>query len=341
MTTPKKVYIVHAYSREYHLPHLKKIIDADPDIILFWCDVEYDTETIFKLFIDVITDYIESNNKTITILYPGPNRKVTEHIFLEKTYGYYIINSNMVVDENIYRNFDNVHHEADKLYTLYANRGSPERIRIIDTLARENMLGEGIVTFHGARMNGQPNWQYHDGSPLTDENDFILGSIGEGCPQYFPKSFFRGFFDVVCESRVDNGEFFTTEKTAKSIIALKPFLALSSQHYHRHLMDEYGVLPYSEIFDYSFDKCPDINDRIEGIVQNLQRLKSMNKNDVHVRLFDKMVHNKNQFINYGTVRDNIVPKSLEFIFNEPYELLGDVWATEYWFKFIRKNGWIQ
>lgn len=338
MGPSKKVYIVHAYSD--HLVHIEKIIESNPDSIILWCDVEYEAEAIFKLFIDVITDYAESNNKTITILYPGPSRKVTENIFLEKTYGYYIINSNMVIDNNSHRNFDNIHHEADKLYTLYANRGSPERVKIIDTLAREDMLGEGVVTFHGARTHSQPNWQYHDGSKLSDENNFTLSSIGEGCPQYFPKSFFRGFVDVVCESRVDNGEFFATEKTAKSIIALKPFLALSSQHYHRYLMDEYGILPYSEIFDYSFDKCPDINDRIEGIVQNLQRLKSMNKNDVHSRLLDKMVHNKNQFSNYGTGYDNMVPKSLKFVFTEPYELLGDVEATVYWFDFIRKHGWL-
>lgn len=337
----KKVYIVHAYSRSYHLSHVQKIIKADPDLIILWCDVEYEAEYIYRIFIKTITDYIESNNKTIVILYPGPSRKATENIFFEKTYGYYLINNSMVIEPNAHRNFDNVHQEADKLYTLYANRGSPERIRIIDTLARENMLDEGIVTFHGARTHSQPNWQYHDGSELSDEDNFTLSTIGEGCPQYFPKSFFKGFVDVVCESRVDNGEFFTTEKTAKSIVALKPFLALSSQYYHRHLMDEYGILPYSEIFDYSFDECPDINDRIEGIVQNLQRLKSMDKNDVHTRLFDKIVHNKNQFIEYGTIRDNIVPKSLEFIFNEPYELLGEVWAAKYWFEFVRKRGWLQ
>jgi hypothetical protein len=38
------------------------------------------------------------------------------------------------------------------------------------------------------------------------------------------------------------------------------------------------------------------------------------------------------------IRDNIVPKSLEFVFNEPYELLGDVDATDPWFALIRKNG---
>jgi hypothetical protein len=202
------------------------------------------------------------------------------------------------------------------------------------------MLSDGIVTFHGIYNNEQPKWQYHNGSALTDEDNFKIGEFGPGSPQYFPKSFFRGFADVVCESRVDNHEFFTTEKTAKSIAALKPFLALSCQNYHRYLRDEYGIYPYSEIFDYNFDRAHNIDDRIEGIVKNMQRLKTMDKDKVHSRLFDKLVHNKNQFIKYGMIRDNIVPKSLEFVFNEPYELLGDVIATDPWFELIRKNGWL-
>ena len=337
-SSPKKVYIVHPYGEFYH--HVEKIIETNPDSILLWSDVEYDAEGIFRNFLEQLSDYITSNNKPVTILYPGPSRKLTENISLEKTYGYYLINNSMVLSQNSHVDFNNVHLEADKLYTLYCNRGSSERVKIIDAFAREGMLSDGIVTFHGIYNNEQPKWQYHNGSALTDEDNFKIGEFGPGSPQYFPKSFFRGFADVVCESRVDNHEFFTTEKTAKSIAALKPFLALSCQNYHRYLRDEYGIYPYSEIFDYNFDRAHNIDDRIEGIVKNMQRLKTMDKDKVHSRLFDKLVHNKNQFIKYGMIRDNIVPKSLEFVFNEPYELLGDVIATDPWFELIRKNGWL-
>jgi hypothetical protein len=338
MMPSKKVYIVHAYSDR--LAHVEKIIESNPDVILLWCDVEYEAENIFKDFLTQISDYIVRHNKPVIILYPGPSCRLTENIVLEKTYGYYLINLLSVVNSTSHLDFNNVHLQADKLYTLYANRGSPERVSIIDTLAREDMLGDGIVTFHGAHRNEPPQWEYHDGSPLTDEADFAIGE--HYAPDRFPKSFFRGFVDIVCESRVDDSEFFTTEKTAKSVATLKPFLALSCQHYHRHLRDEYGILPYSRIFDYSFDKCPDIRDRIEGIVQNIQRLKSMNKNDVHARLFDTLVHNKNQFINYGTLREKMVPNALEFMLNEPCELLGDVMvSTPSWLELIRRNGWMQ
>ena len=338
-TDPKKVYIVSPYSD--HSGHAERITQLNPDLILLWCDIEYGVADIFKDFLVKIMSYLKSNNKSVTILYPGPDKKLSEYIYLEKTYGYYLTSLVQVAERYSDRNFDNTHLEADKLFTLYAHRGSPERIAIIDTLARENLLKDGVVTFHGKHMNYPPKWQYHDGSELTDEDNYVIPQMGEGDPFHFPKSFFRGFVDVVCESRVDNGEFFTTEKTAKSIIALKPFLALSSQHYYRHLMDEYGILPYSEIFDYRFDKEPNVTDRIEGIVENIRRLKTIDKNKVHATLFDKMVHNKNQFIKYGFNRSKMVSKSLEFVFNEPYVLIGDTIAAELWFDMVRKRGWLQ
>lgn len=339
MIMAKKAYIVHVYSN--HLSHVKKIIETNPDEIIIWSAEEYDACTIFMDFMTAISSYLITNNKILTILYPGPNKKLNENMYLVKNYGYYLVSRSDVIERNSQVDFNNVHLEADKLYTLYCNRGSLERIKIIDTFARENMLNDGIVTFHGIHLNRPPVWQYHDGSPLTDEDNFVLSSQEHLTPNYFPKSYFRGLVDVVCESRVDENEFFLSEKTAKSIAALKPFLALSSQNYHRHLRYEYGILPYSEIFDYKFDRCPDINDRIEGIVENIKRLKSMDKQEVHDKLFDKLVHNKNQFIKYGTLREKMVPPALEFVFNEPYELLGDTHAVSGWLKLVRENGWLQ
>ena len=323
--------------------HIEKIIEADPDVILLWSDVEYEVMTIFlKKFIEKLTEYLRSNNKVITILYPGPSDKGSDIIHYEKTYGFYLINYAMANSMTDYTNFDDAHLQADKLFTLYCNRGSYERINIIDAFARENMIPDGIVTYRGVSFNYRDDWswQHHDGSLLSDEDDFIINTKENWSPQHFPKSFFRGFVDVVCESRVDGFEYFFTEKTAKSIIAQKPFLALSSQYYHRYLRQEYGIHPYSEVFDYSFDSLPDINDRIEGIVENIKRLKSMDKDLVHTMLNDKLVHNKKQFFKYGTNRDKMVPASLEFVFNEPYELLGDIDATNSWFDLIRKNGWL-
>lgn len=334
----KRVYIVHAYSD--HLSHVEKIIKLNPDLILLWSDIEYDVLYIFNRFISAITDYLQANNKTITILYPGPNKKLNDYVFLEKTYGYQLVLQESLIEQTKNVDFSNIHLDSTKLYTLYCNRGSHERLKIIDTFARENMINDGVVTFRGVHFGEDLiRWEYHDGSVLSDEDDFILNTKEHYSPQHFPKSFFNGFVDVVCESRVNNHEFFVTEKTAKSIVSLKPFLVLSSQYYYRYLLEEYGIVPYSEIFDYSFDDESDINQRIEGIVENIKKLKTLDKNEVHSRLFDKLVYNKNQLCNYSQMKEKMVPKSLEFVFSEPYEFLGDAYATEKWLKLVSDNSW--
>lgn len=338
MIMAKKVYIAYVYGN--HSVHAKQIIETNPDEIIIWSDAEYGALTIFIDLIAKISSYLKLNNKKLTILYPGPDKQLNENVYAVKNYGHYLISRPDVVDRNSQIDFSNIHLQSDKLYTLYCNRGSLERIKIIDTFAREGMINEGIVTFHGITMNGPANWQYHDGSPLKDEDDFVLHSQENFTPNNFPKSFFRGFADVVCESRVNNNEFFVSEKTVKSIAALKPFLVLSCQHYHEYLRYEYGILPYSEIFDYEFDSLPNIEDRIEGIVENIKRLKSIDKNEAHARIFDKLVHNKNQYIKYGTLREKMVPHAIEFMLNEPYELLGDVHAVDSWLTLVRKNGWL-
>jgi hypothetical protein len=341
MTTPKKVYIAHVYSD--HSLHAEKIIESNPDNIILWCDAEYEANNIFTSLIDSINDYVITNNKTIKILYPGPDKKITENIYLEKNYGYYLVNHAKIIEKTKDIDFDNVHLQADKLYTLYSNRGSDERLAIIDTFAREKLLDQGVVTFRGGYYlpPSEQQWKYHDGSPLIDEEQCNTHFFTETYPPTdFPKSFFRGFADVVCESRVDNGEFFTTEKTAKSVVAMKPFLVLSSQYYHRHIHNEYGIEPYTEIFDYDFDNSPDVNERIEGIVANIKRLATLDKDEIHSKIFDKLVHNKNQYTKYGTMRNKMVPKYLEAILSEPYELLGDINEIDYWLTLVRKNGWI-
>lgn len=58
----------------------------------------------------------------------------------------------------------------------------------------------------------------------------------------------------------------------------------------------------------------------------------MDNHVLHSRMFDKLVHNKEQFIK--------VPKSLEFVFNESYELLGDSDGSDIWFNAVRENGWL-
>lgn len=335
------VYVVHVYGDK--MSHVDKIKQVNPDKIIVFANEEYDVHSIFKDFVEAIDPWLIEHNKTIDILAPGFDRKINDRVLVHKSYGYHLM-SRQTIDRYSHMNFDNIYEQADRLYTLYCNRGSNERFNIIDTFAREKMIDQGIVTFKGVYYfeNFNDMWKYHDGSPLIDEEDYnsINNSRIEYEPNSFPRSFFRGLIDVVCESRVDPLEFFTTEKTAKSLIAQKPFLALSCRHYHRYIQEEYGVELYTELFDYSFDSCSDVNERIEGIVANVKNLMNKDKNDIHNLVFDKLVRNKQRFEAYIEDSNNMLPKVLEFVNHVPYTLYGDDYIMLQWLEAGKKFKWV-
>jgi hypothetical protein len=320
--------------------YINDIKTLNPKHLLVWSDTEYEIHNILKNFFAKIDPWLKANDKYITVIAPGFDRKITDNILVEGGHGYYLV-SRQILSYHPNENFDQVHLHSDKLFTLYCNRGSVERVQMIDTVVRENLLSSGIVTFKSAYFGeDQHRWKYHDGSRLYDEDEYDATNPNYA-PTYFPKSFLRGFIDIVCESRVDDKEYFPTEKTIKSIVAQKPFLALSCQHYHQYLRDDYGIEMYDEIFDYSFDSKPNITDRIEGIVENVKRMKDMDKNYLHSLILSKLKSNKVKFMEYQSDIDKMFPKSLRFLADGDYTIIGDdIDSFCLWKDLVRKNGWL-
>jgi hypothetical protein len=330
------VYTIHVYDTD-KLIHVRRIKEINPDIILVMCNEEYDVEHIFQDFFKQINNWLVENNKTITVLAPGLNRKINDNIFVKKSYGYYLISQEILeVNSDLFFDIN----KTNKLFTLYCNRSSPERIYMIDMIAKENLLSDGIVTFRNASSKSIPKWQYHDGSPLVDEEVFVLNSKKEHSPNRFPESYGKGIVDIICESRINPQEFFTTEKTAKSIIALKPFLVLSCQHYHKYLHEEYGIEPYTEIFDYKFDDMIDVNDRVTGIVENIKSVKNLDKYELYDRVQHKIKYNREKFIDYGNNKAKMIPKELKFMFSNDHVFHGTGNGFKQWKNHAINKGWL-
>lgn len=338
-----KVYImhlIHCANPELLQKHYDNIVNDDIDQILVWADMEYDVNYILGTtkFVELFTPYLEQNNKTILVVAPGFNRTITDRIKVCKGPAFYFVNRNVILQYSD-RDFTDVHTLSDKLYTMYARRGCYERKLMVDLLAREQLLNDGIVTYHDIDSNSTYQYRYHDGSPLIDEENY---SKSQYSPLDFPVGFLRGFVDIVCESRVDPLEFFTTEKTVKSLTALKPFITLSCQHYHRYIHEEYGIEPYTEIFDYSFDSEPRVEDRIEGIIENVKQLKNKDKNLLHSLVLSKMMQNRISFKGCISKKENMMGPELEFFNEQEYELLGDTQTSFcFWLDSGKKYGWLK
>lgn len=302
---------------------LNNIYKYNPDKIICFCLAELDYEAIFGEFFDKAQPWLESKNKIINLITPHlDNVYVRLNIVAEKSYGF-ISEYMYEVTQNSYYYKPPINqltpHPVDfnkinKLFTCYNNNYRVERARLVDTLAREDLLDSGIVTFKNPEK--YPNWTYHDGSRLFDEEDFTLHS-NDYSPNYFPKSFFNTFFDIVPESRYDPGEYHITEKTLKSIMAFKPFITLSSAGYQKEYLEKYiGLKPYDELFDYGFDSDPNIIGRIEGIVNNVKLLNQLSfqkLSELYNQLIPKLVYNKSQIVNLFFNKDRILPTCMKFL----------------------------
>jgi hypothetical protein len=84
---------------------------------------------------------------------------------------------------------------------------------------------------------------------------------------------------------------FITEKTFRPIFLEQPFICLGAVNQNLDLL-KYGFELYDEIFDYSFDSKPLIEDRIHGVIENLNRIKNQDYYQIYTLLEPKIKRNK-------------------------------------------------
>jgi hypothetical protein len=345
--------VISAYFLYCHSGHsdgwqteAEEIKTLNPDKIVCWCSQEIEYWNIFSSFFETMSNWLEQNNKIINLITPHLDGVyVRSRVYAEKTTGYitdfvyyYYLNNIEKANQAYPRPANSFDDRFHTLYTCYINTPQYHRQLMIDSLARDNLLQYGIATY---RYPEASVWKYHNGSRLMDEPDFELHN-GIHSPNQFPESFHKGLFDIVCESRYSQGEFFVTEKTLKSIMLFKPFIPLSCQGYQKYLEDEFGLLPYTEIFDYTYDQYNSIPGRVDGIIDNVKRLNSLNINErvsLYNRLIPKLVYNKNRIIETFFNKNKIFPESLKFLIDgTKFKLQGCPWIPA--ITYGKEMGWI-
>ena len=123
-----------------------------------------------------------------------------------------------------------------------------------------------------------------------------------------PKEYSESFMQLVGES-IFTGPNLISEKTVVPLLFNKPFLSLSSKHFHRSIED-LGFKLYDEIFDYTFDELDNVEDRVEGIISNIKNIQILKKQIGFKGMIDlikdKLVHNK-KLSHRITVDENALP----------------------------------
>lgn len=305
---------------------IKKI---SPDYIVTISNTEYDIEIIFKDLFDKLQRWLELNNKLMTVITPQfDGIYLRKNIITEKSFGmvtdctHQLLHNNYHTSLSIIPDLKNIEvSNFEKLYTCYNNNAKTHRIKLIDELAKENLLDDGIVTF---RYPENINWKYHSGIRLVDEDDYTIHSKPNYHPNAFPMQFYKGLFDITCETSFEYTHI--TEKTLKNIILFKPFLSLSCKKFHKEYIQNYfGFKLYDELFDYSFDDHDSLDKRIFGIIENTKKLKKLNiheRYELYKSIVPKLIYNKNRLIELLYDKKKIIPKCLQFLTKENHIIYG-------------------
>jgi len=327
-----RYYVVnHASLPERKDQVIDEIQKSKPDKIICCSLEEYDYKCLFGSFVESIAPYLNSINQKL--LFFGPFVPVVnpfpKHADFVETMGYYHWGVGMV--DNFRKNNEAFKFADDSvLFTNYNNNAKYQRAMLVDQFVKYDLLKDGIVTLNRPDRMFMPDgtpyvFKYHTGEPLFDEVDFVLNaSIPYGAGS-IPRSYMRGFVDIVSESTYGLGEFFITEKTGKAIGTLKPFLIYGPPYIHRHLKEKYGIELYDELFDYSFDAEIDIQHRMEGIISNLLRLRNLTQTqlkELHTLIENKLRSNRDAFIQLREDK-SFVPKELIEMKRSGIEFFGD------------------
>ncbi len=219
-------------------------------------------------------------------------------------------------------------YSPDLLFTCYNNRPDYYRSYIVNSLFGKNLQDLGIITYRQFTVecpketDWQPEYWEEIGNvpylmPLKDphpaEHEFKLNSGWNFRPNSLPYSYHRGLIDIVTESVIEKDELYMSEKTCKPLFAHKPFLVVGAPGYHHWLNEEKNLELYDELFDYSFDDEPDYKKRIDGIIDNIERLSTIYKSPEDYKQLWNSVKAKTQrnFFRYmATIRSGLPFESI-------------------------------
>ena len=187
----------------------------------------------------------------------------------------------------------------------------PHRFAIVDILFANDWHTKGYISY--LNRNGPDetlSTQNFQGQKLC--LDFDRHGINTGKnQQVLPPQYSDACFDIVTESTVSDTSLFITEKTWKPILNKTPFIILGSKDSHKHLEEYFGIKPYTELFDYSFDNL--------DYPERLHRMKADNLDS----LLNMDIHELNEIVNSDKMQELLEYNKARMLSHYKPEYMGD------------------
>ncbi len=171
-------------------------------------------------------------------------------------------------------------------FLCLAGRAKPWRDKFIDKLSSKIDLSRSLTSYYGKCLGNQKLIEIdisydRDNSKIEFENKFYKQQIIP-CTNIkytlsnFTKNelFYSTKFSVIVETEAELEEYHVTEKTIKCLLLGHPFVVIGTPFYLKYLHD-LGFTTYNRIFDESYDNILDLEDRMDAVINLIEKLKQL------------------------------------------------------------------
>lgn len=218
---------------------------------------------------------------------------------------------------------------VEKLFLCLNGKPRPHRAQLVDQLFKNNLFSDGIISWNRVDADDY-KFEYFENFELRLDN-FIYVDLST---IYSDKLLSKVLLNVVTESAVHKNSFFYTEKTFRTILIGQPFVILGSLNQNRGL-EKFGFQLYNEIIDYYFDGLENTDDRIEGIVKNLLKLKNHNLDQLYTNMVEKIKFNRMKAMEIVN-KDPLIPDILLYFYKihdeefiKLFDKFSNAWNASY------------
>lgn len=266
----KIVYFVPEECRLFlpgYLEEIYQILEHNNSTLEIWLGNFEDEQGVKTVGIELPNNRISVVNWNTMLLYESYNYYIKEHLKIDKV-------------------------NIDKAYTCLNNRVTYYRCMMMDALAKHDLIKDGYISWHKALDDNiyRDIFQYFDNKKISLDNTSTDLKLHQTVHE---DRYFKGFFNIIAEGDVLLKDL--SEKTFYAILHKKPFLILGAPAIHSELT-KLGFKLFDTVFDYSFDQCDDINDRIEGIISNVKKILNSDYHSLKSKVDDVLDYNYNRYI---------------------------------------------
>ena len=283
---------------------LQKILDDESSnfsnivVNLYEAGIRYDTENGKQTFVD----FIKENSDKRNISYYGCNFSNQPDLPLHFLNNMFHEGSDLYIKNEMCRGLleqcVDVKDKSNDLpkFDLLLGGTTPTKDWLYDVLKKHKVCDKVFATYYRDDPK-QGEWSSyvkvpvnHTAETIEDRWKSTLRYSDLIDPKIYNKTFYTALIETAFHE--DFGVF--TEKTAKPIVAKRPFVIFGSPGQLQALRS-LGFKTFSTVIDESYDKERDMYKRFNMVLDTMLKLSSIDPKSVYTKLDEILQHNKNHF----------------------------------------------